>query len=169
LALEDTERRLQTRLERALPDGAGPANLEFATEWPRVDAGGLQALERWLATHPATRLVAIDTLAKIRPAHRRRDGNLYDEDYAALTGLKTVADRFDISLAVAAHLRKLDAADPVDTVSAALGLAGAADAVLVLKLDRGQADATLFVTGRDLEEQELALRWDQELCAWAIL
>src|SRR5205809_658031 len=38
LALEDTERRLQTRLERALPDGAGPANLEFATEWPRVDA-----------------------------------------------------------------------------------------------------------------------------------
>ena len=48
-------------------------------------------------------------------------------------------------------------------------LAGAADAVLVLKRDCGQRDASLFVTGRDIDELEYQLRWDEALCSWAIL
>jgi hypothetical protein len=39
----------------------------------------------------------------------------------------------------------------------------------VVKRSRGQADATLYVTGRDVEERELALRFSPEAGAWALL
>jgi hypothetical protein len=39
------------------------------------------------------------------------------------------------------------------------GLAGAADATLVLKRPQGQADAVPYVTGRDVDESEYALRF----------
>jgi hypothetical protein len=38
-----------------------------------------------------------------------------------------------------------------------------------VKRARGQADATLHVTGRDVEERELALRFAPEAGTWALL
>jgi hypothetical protein len=38
--------------------------------------------------------------------------------------------------------------------------------LLVLKRERGQADAFLFGTGRDLPDLELPLRFDEETCRW---
>lgn len=67
------------------------------------------------------------------------------------------------------HTRKLAAVDPVDEVSGFTGLSGGADGVLVLKRDRGDADAYLHVTGREIEEEaELALRWDGQLASWTL-
>ena len=41
--------------------------------------------------------------------------------------------------------------------------------MLVLKRDRGRADAYLHVTGREIEEEaELALRWDADLASWTL-
>src|SRR5262249_46467764 len=41
---------------------------------------------------------------------------------------------------------------------------------LILKRERGQMDATLFVTGRDVEhEQELALHFEAETAQWRLL
>jgi hypothetical protein len=68
-----------------------------------------------------------------------------------------------------AHTRKLPAEDPLEEISGTLGLAGAADAALVLRRERGRHDATLHCTGRDLEEQELALRWDSRYCLWSVI
>jgi hypothetical protein len=49
-------------------------------------------------------------------------------------------------------------------------LTGGVDGVLVLKRDRGKADAVLRVDGRDIEEPaEYALRWDAEAAGWAIV
>src|ERR671920_1005594 len=68
------------------------------------------------------------------------------------------------------HLRKLGAADPLDEISGSTGLSGGADGVLVLKRDRGRADAYLHVTGREIEEEvELALRWDANLASWSLV
>ncbi len=40
---------------------------------------------------------------------------------------------------------------------------------MVLKRDRGKADAYLHVTGREIEEEaELALRWDASLASWTL-
>jgi hypothetical protein len=59
--------------------------------------------------------------------------------------------------------------DPLETVSGTQGLGGAADSVLVLKRDRNHRDATLFITGRDVEETEIKLRWDPAHTSWSLL
>ena len=61
------------------------------------------------------------------------------------------------------------AADFVETVQGTFGTAAAADTIIVVKRSRGEADATLYVTGRDVDEQELALRFAPETGTWELL
>jgi hypothetical protein len=167
LALEDNRKRLQMRLGKMLR-GPAPEGLEIATAWPKLDEGGVEALEAWLQEHPEARLVAVDTLAKIRP--RTRGQNVYQEDYAALEELLPLAAEHEVAIVVVHHTRKMAAADPLDEISGSTGLTGGVDGVLVLKRDRGKADAVLHVDGRDIEEHaEYALKWDAETAGWTIV
>jgi hypothetical protein len=100
---------------------------------------------------------------------KTRGRDAYEEDYEQGTQLKALADKYDVPILPLHHCRKMESADPVDMVSGTLGLTGSADGVLVLKRERGQHDAALFVTGRDIEEQELALRWDGEYALWSLV
>jgi AAA domain len=170
LALEDTKRRLKGRLQKLLSaqQGRTPSRLTLVTRCPRQGAGGIEYLEEWIRAHPGARLIVIDTWPKFRPT-KSRGRDSYEEDYEHAAALKALADRHGIAILVIAHCRKMDAEDPVDSVSGTLGLTGAADAVLVLKRERGQHDATLFITGRDIEEKELALRWDGKYALWSIV
>jgi hypothetical protein len=59
--------------------------------------------------------------------------------------------------------------DPLDEVSGTNGFTAAADGILVMKRERGQHDATVFLTGRDIDEREIALRWDPQYAMWSIL
>jgi DNA-binding transcriptional ArsR family regulator len=63
----------------------------------------------------------------------------------------------------------MGADDVMDTVSGTNGLNGGADATWILSRARGEADATLFVTGRDIEEQKLALRFDPAMATWTVI
>jgi hypothetical protein len=167
LALEDTQRRLQQRLKAILRDESCPAGLSLATTWLRTGAGGTEELLRWLDAHKETRLVITDTLARIRPQHGR-NGNLYEEDYAAISALKRVADHAGAAFLVITHTRKMSSEDPLDNVSGTNGQTGAADATLVLKRERAHRDAVLFMTGRDIEEREIGIRWDPTLTSWTL-
>ena len=74
-----------------------------------------------------------------------------------------------MAILIVHHLRKLGAEDPLDQVSGSMGLTGGADGALVLNRERGRADAYLYVTGRDIEEEkELALSWDSTTATWKI-
>jgi hypothetical protein len=169
LALEDNQRRLKDRLCKLLKstDTQAPPRLTFATEWPRQDQGGWLALKEWLIGHPEARLLIIDTWAKYRPAKQRGKDD-YEQDYQHAGDLKALADHHGVAILILHHCRKLEASDPIDSVSGTLGLTGAADAVMVLKRERGQHDAALFVSGRDIEEQELALKFDPAYCLWMV-
>ena len=124
-------------------------------------------LDGWLAEHPEARLVVVDTLARFRP--RRREAS-YDTDYAAVAALAELAAKHEVAIVIVHHDRKADADDFIDTVSGRLGLAAAAaDSILVLRRERGAADATLYVTGRDIEEQVHALRFEQRTATWTLL
>jgi hypothetical protein len=168
LALEDTKRRLKNRLQKLAGDSAIPDTLTVATSWPRQNQGGLEKLSAWLTENPDARLVVIDTWQKFRPA-KLRGRDSYEEDYEHAAALKALADKFGISILVLHHCRKMAADDPLDEVSGTHGLTGATDGVLVLRRERGQHDAALFVSGRDIDEQELALKWDPPSCHWSML
>ena len=169
LALEDNRRRLKKRLGILLGNEPAPDALEFQTEWPRVGEGGIEALDSWLREHSDARLVIVDTLKRLKPS-RKKNGNVYDEDYESAAAFKGLADTYQVAILLIYHLRKAPADDPLEEISGSLGLTGACDGVLVLKRERGAADASLFVTGRDIEEeQDLALKWTQQTATWHVL
>jgi hypothetical protein len=165
LALEDSPKRLQQRLSAVLSDGRPPARLHLARTWPK---GGVAEVAAWLDGHRRARLVIVDTLARFRPPTRGHDRG-FDQDYADLEGLQQLAIRHQVAVLVLHHLRKLDASDWVDQVSGTLGLAAAADGLLGLFRARGESEAELKVTGRDLEERELGLRFDAHAGTWVLL
>jgi biotin operon repressor len=168
LALEDSQRRLQQRLRDMLAGELVPEKLDFATEWPRVGEGCEEALRGYLNEHPETRLVYIDTLKKIRPRERGNKG-VCDADYEALEPLLPIAAEYGVAIQVVHHVNKLiDPDDPLDSVSGSTGLTGGVDSISILSRERGTADAFLFVTGRDIEEQRYALKFDQYLTSWVL-
>lgn len=168
LALEDPPRRLQQRLRMLLGDEPAPAGLHFETEWPNVSDGGIESLRKRLESLPGVRLVVIDVLARMRPAGSDH-ANRYDADYAIIAALKHLADEFKVAIVVVHHTRKSEAKDFVDTVSGTHGLAGSADSVAVLQRSRGGEQATLSLTGRDIEEAQLALRFEAAAGRWSLL
>lgn len=168
LALEDNRRRLQKRLGILLHGDPAPDSLHISLDWRRLDDGGADDLDAFLSKNPDTRLVAVDTLKKVRP---RVSGNrsVYEVDYEALEPLLPIAAEHEVAILVVHHTRKAGADDPLDEISGSTGLTGGVDGAMVLKRERGRADAFLHITGRDIEEDvELALRWDRETAGWII-
>jgi hypothetical protein len=168
LALEDNRRRLKSRMGKLLQSQTAqwPPRLEFATDWKRLDEGGLDDIKAWCDEVANPTAVIIDTLEKIRPIQTGKT-NAYSADYAAITGLQKIAGQRHIAIIAVHHLRKMDADDPFDTVSGTLGLTGAADTIIVLRRHAG--GVTLHARGRDIEEAETALQFNKSDCKWKIL
>lgn len=167
LALEDSKRRLQSRVRKVLDRRRCPPTLHLATECRRLDEGGLDRISSWLDAHPEARLVIIDTLAKVKP-RQKRNGDVYAEDSAAGSSLQALAFKHRVAVVVVTHTRKAGAEDFLEEVSGTLGLTGAGDSVLVLKRDRQATDGTLSITGRDIDERELALSFTHD-ALWTAL
>lgn len=168
LALEDGQRRLQGRLHKLLHGKPAPPSLNLATDWPKLDAGGLDAIDDWIVSNPTCRLVIIDTLKRVRPADKNYQ-NAYSADYDFIQPLAKIGIARGISIMVVHHTNKMASDDPLHMISGSLGLSGAADALFVLTRPRGQQTGTLFVTGRDVDEKQLALKWDAEIASWILL
>lgn len=169
LALEDNERRLQTRLTKYFgprPE-CWPARLTPVIEWKRLDEGGLDGMEAWCKSVEKPALIMVDTLARVRPPKRNGETD-YAADYRAFSGLQQLAGALHVAIIVAHHDRKMDADDAFDTVSGTLGLTGSVDTIALIK--RLASGTTLHVRGRDLnDEVEKALSFDRETCRWSIL
>ena len=157
LALEDGRQRLQKRLGRL--GSHGSRSLYFETNAPTLAGGLLVYLESFLARHPDCRLVVVDTLQKVR-GDGDRASSVYAADYADVGALKAFADRFGLCLLLVHHLRKMsDDTDPFNRIAGSNGIFGAADAALVLtRAKREDAQTTLDLTGRDVEDKRLVLR-----------
>lgn len=169
LALEDNERRLQSRVQQMLGDQPWPERITFHTEWPRLDEGGLSEIDAWAQTAKAPKLVIVDVWAKVRG---RADGKktLYTDDFEQLAVLQRLASTRRLGVIVMHHASKREnPEDPFDLVSGTTGLTGAADSILVLRKEAAQADAVLYGRGRDLPVFEKALRFDGTRGLWAVL
>lgn len=67
LALEDSQRRLQDRMNKVLDGKTAPQGFYFATSALDIGEGLLEQLEGHMAAHPDTGLIVIDTLQKVSP------------------------------------------------------------------------------------------------------
>lgn len=168
LALEDGARRMQHRLRDMSKVGKMPERLTFAYESPRLDDGGLGAMEDWLQTHPEARLIVVDTLKRVRP--RERSMRFYDGDYDAVAPLNDLALKYGVAIVIVHHTNKrVDAEDWFDSLSGTLGLTGAVDAAMLLKRSRGQSEGTLYVAGRDIEDKQKKVEFDGVINGWNLI
>jgi len=154
LALEDSLRRIQSRMTKLLPTFAGewPEGLTFATQWRRVDQGGLDDIREWASEVRAAgrkiAFIAIDVLKLIRPPSKSGQP-AYEADYEAIKGLHMLAIELSVPIIVIHHTRKADAEDLIDKVSGTAGLTGAVDTIIVIER---QAQGTVFdIRGRGIE------------------
>ena len=158
LCLEDSTLRIQNRLFEITEDA--PANVHFSTESDILGKGLEQQLHTFLAEHPDTVLVIIDTLQMIRGGNY---DNTYANDYRDLSALKQIADTGGIAILLIHHLRKELADDVFNRISGTTAISGAVDSSFTLVEDkRGSGKAKLSCIGRDIEYRELTLERNAE-------
>ena len=166
LALEDDYPRLQERLYRMFgTDSTGGLFLSISAH---TLGGGLEKqLDGFIKEHPDTRLIIIDTLQKIRETGDERYS--YASDYEVIAKLKRFADASGVCLLLVHHTRKQQADDRFDKISGTNGLMGAADGAFLLQKERRtDSAATLDISGRDLQDQRLYLKKDEERLVWEL-
>ena len=157
LCLEDSFRRLQERLFK-LTDNDAPENLYMAVSAGIIGNELEDQIRDFKDKHPKLRLIVIDTLQMVREQDPYL--NAYADDYKCLTRLKALAESAGLSIVLVHHLRKLGSSDPFEMLTGSTGLQGASDTMMVLKRERGTNIGILYVTGRDMGQQKLTLRFD---------
>lgn len=169
LCLEDTYARIQSRLYKITDEA--PAELRIATTSFQIGNGLEQQIEQYLTDFPQTKLVIIDTFQKVRDSKSTGGkSGMYAGDYDDVSALKNISDKYGIAVVVVHHVRKLkDATDPFNEVSGSTGITGAADTNFVLKRSRSDESGTLLATGRDIEYQELTLKFDNRTHLWELV
>ncbi len=150
-ALEDGHRRMQGRARQLLAGEPIPAAFEYFTN--ATPAEIMPMLAEWLGSHPGG-LVLLDTLGKVMPPSMPGE-SAYGRDYRVGGRLKALTDAHPGSaLLVVHHNRKMASTDWMDSTSGTQGLNGSADYTIVLERSRGDGEALLKVSGRDVPEGE---------------
>lgn len=163
LCLEDTYARVKKRLWK-LTDEAND-RFYLANSAATIKDSLVEQIDYFVITHPDLKLVFIDTFQKVRSP---TCDSIYAADYGDFSALKAVADKHSLAMMVVHHTRKMADEDIMNTVSGSSGITGSADSIWVLKrASRGVGDATLTITGRDIEFRELKLALRD--CRWNLI
>ena len=157
LALEDREWRVQQRMQD-LTD-TPPENLHFGFSCGQLGAELESQIEDVLKDYPSTGLLFIDTLQMVRDNVSAKV-NAYAQDYKDLSSLKKIADNHGICIFVVHHTRKeRDGGNIFNDMTGSTGIMGVADTGMILRKDHRFGDnATLCITGRDVEEKKLKMQ-----------
>lgn len=164
LALEDSPQRLQRRTQ--LLDYSGQqGEVHFCTTLPDGYEDRLIVVADWLQAHPGARCVIIDVWGRFMPELNGKDE--YGQITRALQPLQVLAHAHGVALVLVHHAKKGegDGSDTFDQVLGSTALTSNADATLMLTRHRNQTQATLHLTGRDVNERSIPLsrsgvRWD---------
>lgn len=163
LALEDSGRRLQDRLQTQKIVSTSTQAV-FVTEWPALDAGGLDPLVQKIENEGFD-LVIIDTFSRALRKSDQQDKRDMDQIVGAL---QEIAIRLGICILVIDHFRKKNrsASDPIEEMLGSTGKTASVDVAMGLSRSSTSRHASLNITGRDVENQELMLNFDPTTCTW---
>ena len=162
LCLEDSRIRIQNRLYEITDEPT--EHLYFALIANSIGSGLEEQIENFISEHRDTKIIFIDTLQKIRSDS---PDSTYATDYKELSVIKSIADKNYVAIVLVHHLRKTKDADPFNMISGTTGLSGGVDGSFVLsESKRGSRNATLYCVGRDIENREIELKFDNDQHRW---
>lgn len=166
LALEDKDWRVQDRLQKLTADP--PTNLLIGFSCGMIGEELEAQIEDVMKVHPKTGLIFIDTLQMVRD-NANSKANAYAQDYKDLSSIKKLADSYDICIFLIHHNRKeRDSGNVFNNPSGTMAITGVGDTNMVLQKDeRFGKNATLSITGRDVEEKQMKLRFENNV--WEIV
>ncbi|MCB6616648.1 AAA family ATPase [Ruminococcus sp. 210702-SL.1.03] len=152
LCLEDSYARIQNRLYELTDE---PTEMLYFSVMSDPIGGGLEEqIEGFVSEHRDLKIVFIDTLQMVRGS----TDSSYGSDYKDLSVLKALADKLEITVIVVHHTRKCKDIDPFNMISGSTGISGCVDGSMVLiETKRGSRNAKLYCVGRDIENQEINL------------
>lgn len=170
LALEDSYKRLQSRLNIMLDGKEAPKSFLFAIRCNSLSTGLLAQLNAFLVENPGIKLIIIDTLQLVRGTVNKND-TLYGNDYKEISTLKKFADDNHISIVLIHHFRKMaDSSDTFNQITGTTGITGAADTMITLsKESRFKEKTLLSLTGRDIDGGEFVLKSDKQNHKWELI
>jgi hypothetical protein len=175
-AAEDVGRRIHDRIlsfkenipgwseQRIITDNS---KCTITCQPPRpLDKGFCNDLSEYLKAYPKTRLVIVDVYNCIKPssvAGKSGGGNAYDIDARLAEPLQQLALAHRCCIMLIHHLRKQginrgeSSGDPFEEISGSMGLPSKADTIMVLKRGIHTNSATLYIRGRETQEQKIEL------------
>lgn len=167
LALEDGIFRLKDRLNKVLDGGKAPSNFFLSIKANGLDGGLIKQLDEEFEEHPDIKLIIIDTLQKVRGS-AKKDEIAYATDYRELGVLKEYADNKKICILLVHHLRKMaDENDVFNMISGSNGIMGVTDNIFIIyKKKRKDENAVLFMTGRDIRQQDIMVHFNETKYRW---
>lgn len=170
LALEDGIFRLKDRLNKVLDGGKAPSNFYLSIKANGLDGGLINQLDEEFEEHPDIKLIIIDTLQKVRGS-AKKDEIAYATDYRELGALKEYADNKRICIFLIHHLRKMaDENDVFNMISGSNGIMGVCDTIFIIyKKKRQDENAVLFMTGRDIRQQDVVVHFDETKYRWEMV
>ena len=165
--LQDTQQHTSNRVRKLLGTRSAPENFLWTNKWFTSSSAPdqISALDLWLTAHPHTRLLVIDSLQNLLSTSL---SSIAQQELVLLKQLKALADNHNIAILVtnqyATNVKR--SAWNENTYDASFAIV---DAIMVLKRDRGQSDATLHLVGTNLPDQELALNLSMQSMSWILL
>jgi RecA-family ATPase len=170
IALEDRESRLHSRMKLITASEEPDPLLDIhdvSIGINKLGSGFETDLLNYIENHPDTRLIIIDTLTRIKPSGKKGMSD-YDIDADLLNPLQRMASDKGIGIVLIHHTRKSlsDSGDDHDEVAGTIGITGTVDTSIVMKKRRGQDVSILSITGRDVEERQIAARFNSVTYKW---
>jgi len=166
-ALEDNWRRINDRVNQLDTENTDMSNFRVKLSAPGISTGLLEEIDKHMANYPNTSLIVIDTFEHIRNRDTTKQ-TLYSADYSDIKALRSVTNKYEITLLLVHHTRKMnDENDPINNISGSTGLTGATDGNWVLeKVKRTENHAKLTIDNRDTEGFCFDLKLNSDTCHW---
>ena len=166
-ALEDNWRRINDRVNQLDTENTDMSGFRVKLSAPGISTGLLEEIDKHMANYPNTSLIVIDTFEHIRNRDTAKQ-TLYSADYSDIKALRSVTNKYEITLLLVHHTRKMnDENDPINNISGSTGLTGATDGNWVLeKVKRTENHAKLTIDNRDTEGFCFDLKLNPDTCHW---
>jgi len=160
LGLEDSKRRMKSRLQ--MLNFHKLSSPTISLEAPYLNNGLEESIQGWINSVKNPKLVVIDTLARVKPKTKKSSGTVYDLDNELLRKVQKLAMVNGITIAFITHLSKASQDYSFDKITGSVGLQGMTDAMWLLDRGDNQPNASLIGRGRDIEDFEYSLEWDED-------
>lgn len=169
LDLEDDVSGSTARIVHLLEGDVVPSGVTVTNRWPVIGQGCVTDLREFLDHRPRTKLVVIDTLARVWDvSSARKRGNAYHQEHEVLTRLRDVAVAYGIAIVVVHHDSKFDTRDPMMKVSGTRAMTGVPDALWLIERGLMKEEGKLIVTGRIVTQQEYKMRFVRASGSWTL-